>query len=67
MEGTSTSEKTSHIYRNPGEYLITLTVDDGMASSTATTTIKILSPPFLHLPAVLFILGKKRKFQRKKK
>jgi hypothetical protein len=42
---TSTSEKTSHIYRNPGEYLITLTVDDGMASSTATTTIKILSPP----------------------
>jgi hypothetical protein len=43
--GKSTNEKTSHIYRNPGEYLITLTVDDGMASSTATTTIKILSPP----------------------
>jgi hypothetical protein len=42
---TSTSEKTSHIYQNPGEYLITLTVDDGMASYTATTTIKILSPP----------------------
>jgi hypothetical protein len=43
--GKSTNEKTSHIYRNPGEYLITLTVDDGMASSSATTTIKILSPP----------------------
>jgi hypothetical protein len=42
---TSTSAKTSHIYQNPGEYLVTLTVDDGMASSTATTTIKILSPP----------------------
>jgi hypothetical protein len=36
-------EKVSHVYQNPGEYLITLTVDDGMASSTATATIKILS------------------------
>jgi hypothetical protein len=42
---TSTDKKPTHIYQNPGEYLITLTVDDGMSSSTATTTIKILSPP----------------------
>jgi hypothetical protein len=42
---SSNGEKVSHIYQNPGEYLITLTVDDGMTSSTATTTIKILSPP----------------------
>jgi hypothetical protein len=42
---SANGEKVSHIYQNPGEYLITLTVDDGMASSTVTTTIKILSPP----------------------
>jgi len=36
-------EKVSHVYQNQGEYLITLTVDDGMASSSATATIKILS------------------------
>jgi hypothetical protein len=42
---TSTEKKPTHTYQNPGEYLVTLTVDDGMASSTATTTIKILSPP----------------------
>ena len=37
-------EKVSHIYQNPGEYLVTLTVFDGMVSSTATTTLKVLSP-----------------------
>jgi hypothetical protein len=42
---TSTDKKPTHIYQTPGEYLVTLTVDDGMSSSTATTTIKILSPP----------------------
>jgi len=42
---TSTDKKPTHIYQTPGEYLVTLTVDDGMTSSTATTTIKILSPP----------------------
>jgi hypothetical protein len=34
-------EKVSHIYQNPGQYSITLTVSDGMATSTATTTVKI--------------------------
>jgi PKD repeat protein len=42
---TSADKKPTHIYQTPGEYLVTLTVDDGMTSSTATTTIKILSPP----------------------
>jgi hypothetical protein len=41
---TSTGEKISHIYQIPGEYLVALTVDDRLASTTATTTIKILSP-----------------------
>jgi hypothetical protein len=40
---STTGEKARYIYQNAGEYLVTLTVDDGMASSSATTTIKILS------------------------
>jgi len=61
---TSTNEKTSHIYQNPGEYLVTLTVDDGMASSSATTTIKILSPPTLP-PGGFVYFGAKEKISEK--
>jgi len=35
-------EKVSHLYKSPGEYLITLTVSDGMFSAIATTSLKIL-------------------------
>ena len=35
-------QKVSHLYKNPGEYLITLTVSDGMFSAIATTSLKIL-------------------------
>jgi hypothetical protein len=38
-------EKVSHIYRNPGQYSITLTVSDEMATSTATATAKISIAP----------------------
>jgi hypothetical protein len=63
---TSTSEKTSHIYQNPGEYLVTLTVDDGMASSTATTTIKIFSPP-APLPSGFVYFGKEKIISKEEK
>jgi PKD repeat protein len=63
---TSTSETTSHIYQNPGEYLITLTVDDGMASSTATTTIKILSSP-APPPSGFVYFGKEKIISEKEK
>jgi hypothetical protein len=63
---TSTSAKTSHIYQNPGEYLVTLTVDDGMASSTVTTTIKILSPP-TPPPGGLVYFGAKKKISEEEK
>jgi hypothetical protein len=39
--------KTTHLYQNPGEYLIILTVSDGMISSFATATIKILESPLI--------------------
>jgi hypothetical protein len=42
---TSTEKKPTHTYQNSGEYLVILTVNDGMASSSATATIKIFSPP----------------------
>ena len=42
---SATGQKVSHIYERSGDYVITLTVFDGMASSTATTSAKILSPP----------------------
>ena len=35
------SQKVSYIFKNPGDYLITLKVFDGMATSSATTKIKI--------------------------
>jgi hypothetical protein len=38
-------EKVSYIYQNPGQYLISLIVSDGMATSTATTTAKISLAP----------------------
>jgi hypothetical protein len=60
---TSTNETTSHIYQNPGEYLVTLTVDDGMASSSATTTIKILFPPTP--PGGFVYFGAKEKISEK--
>jgi hypothetical protein len=68
---TSTDKKPTHIYQNSGEYLVTLTVDDGMASSIATTTIKILSPPtpppggFVYFGAEKKI-SEKGKFEEKK-
>ena len=37
-------EKPIHIYQNPGEYLVTLIVNDGMASSSTTAKIKIFPP-----------------------
>ncbi len=36
----------SHVYENPGTYILTLVVDDGLASSTATTTLTIFSKSF---------------------
>jgi len=45
MGSQALRKNPTHTYQNPGEYLVTLTVDDGMASSTATATIKIFSPP----------------------
>jgi hypothetical protein len=63
---TSTSKTTSHIYQNLGEYLVTLTVDDGMASSTATTTIKILSPPSPP-PSGFVYFGKEKKISEEEK
>jgi hypothetical protein len=62
----STNEKTSHIYQNPGEYLVTLTVDDGMAFSTATTTIKILSSP-APPPSGFVYFGAEKKISEKEK
>jgi hypothetical protein len=63
---TSTEKKTTHTYRNSGEYLVTLTVDDGMVSSTATTTIKILSPP-APPPGGFVYFGKEEKITEKEK
>jgi len=63
---TSTEKKPTHIYQNPGEYLVTLTVDDGMASSTATATIKILSPP-APPPSGFVYFGKEKKISEKEK
>jgi PKD repeat protein len=63
---TSTDKKSTHIYRNSGEYLVTLTVDDGMASSTATTTIKILSPP-APPPSGFVYFGKEKIISEKEK
>jgi hypothetical protein len=62
----STSEEASHIYQNSGEYLVTLTVDDGMASSTATTTIKILSSP-APPPSGFVYFGKEKIISEKEK
>ena len=63
---TSTEKKTTHTYRNFGEYLVTLTVDDGMVSSTATTTIKILSLP-AQPPGGFVYFGKEEKITEKEK
>jgi hypothetical protein len=63
---TSTEKKTTHTYRNFGEYLVTLTVDDGMVSSTATTTIKILSLP-TQPPGGFVYFGKEEKITEKEK
>lgn len=41
----ATGSKVSHAYQKSGDYLVILTVFDGMASSSATTTAKISSPP----------------------
>jgi hypothetical protein len=57
---TSTNEKTSHIYQNPGEYLVALTVDDRLASTTATTTIKILSPSLPSSAGGIVYFGKEK-------
>jgi len=57
-------EKISHIYQNPGEYLVTLTVSDGMASSSSTTTIKIFSPPVVPISGGFVFLGKEKEIQR---
>jgi len=62
----SSDKKTAHIYQNPGEYLVTLTVDDGMASSTATTTIKILSSP-APPPSGFVYFGKEKIISEKEK
>jgi hypothetical protein len=59
-------EKVSHIYQKPGEYLVTLTVDDGMASSSATATIKILSPP-APPPSGFVYFGKEKKISEEEK
>jgi PKD repeat protein len=61
---TSTEKKPTHTYQNPGEYLVTLTVDDGMASSTVTTTIRILSPP---PPGGFVYFGKEKIISEKEK
>jgi hypothetical protein len=60
----SSDKKPAHIYQNPGEYLVTLTVDDGMASSSATATIKIFSPP-APPPSGFFYFGKEKKISEK--
>jgi len=60
----SSDKKPAHIYQNPGEYLVTLTVDDGMASSSATATIKILSPPSPP-PSGFVYFGKEKKISEK--
>jgi hypothetical protein len=60
----STDKKSTHIYQNPGEYLVSLTVDDGMASPSATTTIKILSPP-TPPPGGFVYFGAKEKISEK--
>ena len=39
-------EKISHYYQRGGEYLVSLSVFDGLATSVASTTIKIASPFF---------------------
>jgi len=59
-------EKVSHIYQNPGEYLVTLTVDDGMASSSATATIKIFSPS-APPPSGFVYFGKEKIISEKEK
>ena len=53
-------EKVSHSYQNPGEYLVTLTVFDGMASSTATATLKVLSPPVVPISEGFVYFGKEK-------
>jgi len=53
-------EKVSHSYQNPGEYLVTLTVFDGMASSTATATLKVLSSPVVPISEGFVYFGKEK-------
>jgi len=65
-ENSANGEKAKHIYQNPGEYLVTLTVDDGMVSSTATTTIKILSPT-APTPSGFVYFGKEKIISDKEK
>jgi len=57
-------EKISHIYQNPGEYLVTLTVSDGMASSSSTTTIKIFSPPVVPISGGFAFFEKEKEIQK---
>ncbi|MGH2645033.1 MAG: PKD domain-containing protein, partial [Chitinophagaceae bacterium] len=42
---TSTSQNPSHPYPNPGVYGVTLTVINGVSSSTASTTITVFKNP----------------------
>ena len=52
-------EKVFHSFSSPGEYLITLTVSDGMFSDSATKTIKIL-PTFIFAPKTFGKLKKEK-------
>lgn len=52
-------EKVFHSFSSPGEYLITLTVSDGMFSDSATKTIKI-SPTSIFTPKTFGKLKKEK-------
>ena len=43
--GTSTAEDPSHSYAEGGDYVVTLTVDDGIDQTVVTHTVGVSSPP----------------------
>jgi PKD repeat protein len=52
--GTSTAEDPSHSYTGGGDYLVTLTVDDGTSQTVVANTVTVTGPGGNNPPAVSF-------------